>query len=106
MKIKDYCIPDRDTWIINLCVGKKVLHLGCTDWPVTDDRLERGELLHQKLAGVCDFLVGVDPDEDGIKKLMRFMPNHAFLVSKAEDMRSNAEIASTSWDVILAADVV
>lgn len=106
MKIKGHYIPDRDKWILNLCAGKKVLHLGCTDWPVTDDRLERSELLHQKLAGACALLVGVDPDEDGMSKLMRFMPHHTFHVTKAEDMRSNAEITGTSWDIILAADVV
>ena len=34
------------------------------------------------------------------------MPQHIFHVSKAEDMQSNSEITGTSWDVILAADVV
>jgi len=106
MKIKGHYIPDRDAWIMNHCAGKKVLHLGCTDWPLTKDRLESGDLLHQKLAGVCDLLVGADPDEEGITQLRRFMPQHIFHVSKAEDMQSHSEITGTSWDVILAADVV
>jgi len=106
MKIKGHYIPDRDAWIIDHCAGKKVLHLGCTDWPLTKDRLEKGELLHQKLAGVCSLLVGVDPDEEGIVALRKLMPERVFQVSKAEDMKDNAGLSGTSWDVILAADVV
>ena len=106
MKIKGCYIPDRDAWIINLCTGKKVLHLGCTDWPLTDDRLNKGDLLHQKLSGVCELLVGVDPDENGIKAMRKAMPKHVFHVSRAEDMRNISGIAEASWDIILAADVV
>lgn len=106
MKIKGHYIPDRDAWIMDRCAGKKVLHLGCTDWPLTKDRLEKGELLHQKLAGVCSLLVGVDPDEEGIAELKKLMPEHVFHDSKAENMKSNPELTGTSWDIILAADVV
>jgi len=106
MKIKGHYIPDRNAWIMDRCAGKKVLHLGCTDWPMTKDRLEKGELLHQKLAGVCSLLVGVDPDGEGVAEIRKLMPEHAFDVCKAEKMMGNAGLTGTSWDVILAADVI
>lgn len=106
MKIKGQYIPDRDEWILNRCAGKRVLHLGCTDWPLTADRLRQGDLLHQKLVRVCASVVGVDPDEGGIKELQKAMPEHSFYASKAETMQVIAEVINTPWDVILAADVV
>jgi predicted TPR repeat methyltransferase len=106
MKLKGHYLPDRDEWILNQCAGKKVLHLGCTDWPLTADRLRQGTLLHQKLVRVCASVVGVDPDEGGIKELQQAMPEHSFYASKAEEMQVIAEVTNTPWDVILAADVV
>jgi hypothetical protein len=106
MKIKGHYIPDRDKWILSQCAGKRVLHLGCTDWPLTADRLRQCNLLHQKLVRVCASVVGVDPDEGGIKELQQAMPEHSFYASKAENMQRIAEITNTPWDVILAADVI
>jgi 2-polyprenyl-3-methyl-5-hydroxy-6-metoxy-1,4-benzoquinol methylase len=106
MKIKSHYISDRDDWILNQCAGKQVLHLGCTDWPLTADRLRQGTLLHQKLVRVCASVVGIDPDEGGIKQLQQAMPKHSFYASKAEEMQVIAEVTNTHWDVILAADVV
>lgn len=106
VNISGHYIPDRDAWIMSLCAGKKVLHLGCTDWPLTKDRLEKRELLHQKLSSVCELLIGVDPDTDGIEELRRAMPEQVFHVSKAEDIGRIAEIAGAAWDIILAADVI
>lgn len=93
MKIRSHYIADRDSWIIDQCAGKTVLHLGCTDWPLTRDRLERGALLHQKLAEVCHVVVGVDPDEIGVNELAKAMSGHEFHVCKAEHMHTVPGIA-------------
>jgi hypothetical protein len=98
MKIHGHYIPDRDQWILKQCAGKRVLHLGCTDWPVTAERLKAGKLLHQKLTSVCSLVVGVDPDEEGINSRRQFMPAHAFHVSRAEQMHAIPEIASVHWE--------
>jgi 2-polyprenyl-3-methyl-5-hydroxy-6-metoxy-1,4-benzoquinol methylase len=106
MKIRPHYIPDRDQWILEHCAGKRVLHLGCTDWPVTADRLKAGKLLHQKLASICSLVVGVDPDEQGIESIRRHMPGMLFHVSTAEEMHAIPDVAGQEWDIILAADVV
>lgn len=50
----------RSTYICNLCEGKKVLHLGATDAPVTKDAIASGNLLHTYLENVCQEVIGID----------------------------------------------
>ena len=60
-------IVDRVTYIVERCRGKRVLHLGCTDWPYTESKLKDGVLLHAELNKVAKSLIGVDADEAGIE---------------------------------------
>ncbi len=59
----------RDEAIVALCKGKKVLHIGATDAPYTEPKLEAGLLLHQKIDRVADDVLGIDIDEDAIQFL-------------------------------------
>lgn len=97
-------IPNRNRWLLDQCRGKSVLHIGCSDWPLTAQRLAAGELLHSKLAGITTRLVGVDPDQAGIDTLSRLMPGHQFVCAYAEDLHT--ALPSETFDVVLAADVV
>ena len=53
-------VVDRVSYICNLCKGKKVLHLGATDAPVTKEAIVSGRLLHNFLNDVCQEVVGLD----------------------------------------------
>jgi hypothetical protein len=64
-------LVQRDDFIIQTCNGRKVFHLGATDSPMTLDKAQRGELLHQKLAPHCASLVGFDVDLAAIQLLSR-----------------------------------
>jgi 2-polyprenyl-3-methyl-5-hydroxy-6-metoxy-1,4-benzoquinol methylase len=99
-------IRDRDRWLLERCKNKRVLHLGCTDWPITEHKIKAGRLLHLRLAAEASLLVGVDPDASGIQKLSELMPGFTFVRCKAEDMRDDPQIADQQWDIILAADMV
>lgn len=99
-------INHRDEWILEQCKGKKVLHLGCTDWPMTESRIRDGILLHAKLATEASRLVGVDPDVEGIQTLSGLMPGFSFVACKAEEMQKQELVTGESWDIILAADVL
>lgn len=96
----------RDAWIVKQCQNRQVLHLGCTDWPLTEERLRSGRLLHAKLAQTCTKLVGIDSDLTGIRQLARLMPDHEFHAISGESMAENPNLAGRSFDVILAADVI
>ncbi len=59
----------RDPWIVERCKGRKVLHVGCTDYPFTAPKFANGTLLHQEMAPVAAKLVGIDLDEPSIRFL-------------------------------------
>src|SRR5216117_4121852 len=65
-RIPKRCLVDRDSTILSLCSGKRVLHLGATDAPFHKDKAVRGELLHQKLRTVAGALTGLDSDADAV----------------------------------------
>lgn len=68
-RLKRSAPVDKHALLVELCRGKRVLDLGCADYPMTRRRLERGELLFAKLAGVASDIVGVDLDRRGVQAL-------------------------------------
>jgi ubiquinone/menaquinone biosynthesis C-methylase UbiE len=52
-----------------MCAGKKVLHLGCTNYPYTKDAIDNDMLLHLQLAESAGTLVGFDFDQAGLDVL-------------------------------------
>ena len=106
MKTRPLSLIDKNSWIVSRVRGGRILHVGCTDWPLTVDRINDGRLLHSMLCKVSEQCVGVDTDEVGITQLRNLMPGREFHVLNAEQMGSVPELAGTQWDYIVAADVV
>ena len=59
----------RVDYILSHCAGKKVLHLGCTNWPYTDQALADGSLLHTRIAESASQVFGLDSDSRGLEVL-------------------------------------
>ena len=59
-------ILSRQEYILNKSQKKNVLHIGCTDFPYTEKRIIKGELLHQKITDVSNNCVGIDLSEEGV----------------------------------------
>lgn len=106
MKTKALKQIDKDQWIVERVKDMTVLHVGCTDWPLTAERLNNGRLLHQKLCKSSKRCVGIDLDGDGIRTLKNLMPSMEFHEINAEIIPQESEISKTPWDVIVAGDVV
>jgi SAM-dependent methyltransferase len=66
---KDFSVVQRTETILDLCRGKSVLHLGCTNYPYTDDAIAKDMLLHPEIEKVAGEVYGIDSDEQGIKEL-------------------------------------
>ena len=65
-----YCrVVERDTYFLDFCRRKNVLHIGCTDAPFTESKWNAGTLLHSKLDHVAQRTVGIDVDSDSVKWL-------------------------------------
>lgn len=83
--------------------GRRVLHLGCVDAGLVEDRFARGELMHQKLVKVAAELWGADIDGEGIA----FLREQGFGNLFAGDIIDGIpELESQSFDVIVASEVL
>ncbi|MFL5284163.1 MAG: glycosyltransferase [Rhodopila sp.] len=77
----------------HLCGGKRVLHIGCADWPITDPATS----LHLALEPHCVQLDGYDVHEEALAQLAPLTKGRLF---------SNfAEIAG-SYDIVLVPEVM
>lgn len=65
----DFSLVQRLEFIRASCRGKRVLHLGCTNWPYTRESIENGMLLHTELEKIAAEVVGLDADQEGINVL-------------------------------------
>jgi SAM-dependent methyltransferase len=106
MKTRALELIKKNPWIAGRVAGREVLHVGCTDWPLTADRIGSGELLHSLLCDRATRCVGVDLDAEGIAKLRELMPGREFHVLNAEQLDREPSLAASRWDFIVAGDVV
>src|SRR5215204_687912 len=89
--------------IRSICAGKKVLHLGCTNWPYTLEALEGGVLLHSDIAAVASELYGFDFDQEGIDILAS---NGITNLYQADlENLENVDLNET-FDVIIAGEMI
>ncbi|CAJ0869908.1 glycosyltransferase [Ralstonia flatus] len=76
-----------------LCAGKRVLHIGCADWPITDPKTS----LHLALEPVCAKLDGFDIHAEALEPLAPLTRGRLF--SRFEDIRDQ-------YDLVLVPEVM
>ncbi|ATY32477.1 glycosyltransferase [Sphingomonas psychrotolerans] len=77
----------------NFCEGKRVLHVGCADWPITNLKAS----LHLALEQVCAQLDGVDPHTEALDQLAPHVKGRLF---------SSLDQVSDSYDLVLVPEVM
>ena len=98
-------VTGRQALILEKCKGKCVLHLGCVDAGLLEERFKRGELMHQRLAVVASELWGLDIDENGIE----FLRSKGFDHLVCGDLCQLDKIQSLrcrEFDVVVASEVI
>lgn len=96
---------NRVDYLVGICRGKRVIHLGCTDHiPVIKPKLKRGEWLHKRITDVAEECLGVDIDEEAITYVRKLGFNNILVgdVTKGKI----PEIASQKWDLIIVGEVL
>lgn len=73
-KVETEEIKNRITYFEELCLDKKVLHFGCTDWPIFDPNNN----LHIKISKRARLLHGFDVDIEGIENLRKYVDQDYF----------------------------
>ena len=100
---KEIELVERLDFIKSACAGKKVLHLGCTNWPYTLDAIDAGMLLHDDLAGVASELYGFDFDQQGIDVLVSKGYSNLYQA----DLEKLDEVdVNEKFDVIIAGEMI
>jgi len=100
---KKFDLVQRLEFIKKICEGKKVLHLGCTDYPFTEQNIEYKALLHLELQKYAAELYGFDFDQKGIDILEKFGVKNLYRadLEKLEEVDLNE-----TFDVIIAGEMI
>lgn len=93
----------RDEFILKKCEGKRILHVGCTDYPFFEENLVEGHLLHQKIANIdMQKLIGIDIAKNDVYRMQKL--NYDVHLVNAEIMTHS--LKSDIFDIVLLADVI
>ena len=96
-------LVDRVEFIKKRCVGKKVLHLGCTNYPFTEDSIKKDMLLHHELKSVAKVLYGFDFDRTGLEILTKSGEENLYFADL--EKLENVDLDET-FDVIIAGEMI
>lgn len=92
---------ERVSFLKELCRGKRVLHLGCADWPYTRERLRTNMLVHAEIEAVATSQVGLDLSAEGIELLRQANPTWDLRVVDA-----NQFVPDFEFDIILCLELI
>ncbi len=92
----------RDDFIVKHCTNKRVLHVGCTDYPFFETAFADGHLLHDKISKVSKRVVGIDTASDDISTMLC----HGYCVRKMDAQTMSNQAWDEVFDVVLLADVI
>lgn len=100
---RDFEVVQRLEIIKEFCSGRKVLHLGCTNYPYTQEAIESDMLLHFELEKICSDLWGLDGDSTGIEILRSHGSDQIF----NGDLENLAAVPiEGTFDVIVAGEII
>jgi len=94
---------ERVPYLKELCKGKKVLHLGCTGYPFTEQIMADDRLLHFELEKIARELYGFDLDQEGIDVLEKLGTKNLYRA----DLEQLQEVAlNEKFEVIIAGEMI
>ncbi len=101
--MKDFDLVQRLDFVIDSCRDKKVLHLGCTNHPYTEEAIGSEMLLHFSLEKVCSEIYGLDYDQKGLDILAKHGSTNLYRA----DLEKLEEVELEEiFDVIIAGEII
>jgi 2-polyprenyl-3-methyl-5-hydroxy-6-metoxy-1,4-benzoquinol methylase len=98
-------VNGRWDYVLDRCRNKRVLHMGCVDTGLLEERLQRGQLMHQRMSQVAAELWGTDINVAGLETLRKHGFNHLF-AADASKIGNVSELLSANFEVIVASELV
>jgi 2-polyprenyl-3-methyl-5-hydroxy-6-metoxy-1,4-benzoquinol methylase len=96
-------IVQRVDFIKAACKDKKVLHLGCTNYPYTKEAIDTNALLHFELEKIASEVYGFDFDQAGIDILTQHGTKKLY---QADLEKLEAVDLNEKFDVIVAGEMI
>ena len=96
-------LVQRVDFIKDVCRGKKVLHLGCTNHPYTEDAIANNMLLHFDLEKIAKVIYGFDYDQAGIDLLTKAGSKQLF---KADLEHLESVPIDETFDIIIGGEMI
>lgn len=99
---------DRDSFLLDMCRGKKVLHLACAAWPATQMWCDDESLLHLRMLKVAERVAGFDWSEPGLAVLEeRGVPDlHRLNLLEPDQVRAGWSQLGFEPDLIIAGELL
>lgn len=96
-------LVQRTDYILQACEGKRVLHLGCTNWPYTQDAIDKKMLLHFDIEKRAREVYGLDFDQEGLDVLAAAGSTNLFQgdLEKLEQLEDLG-----TFDVVIAGEMI
>ena len=100
---ENFRLVQRTDFILAECAGKRVLHLGCANYPYTEESIKHNMLLHFQLEKVAAELYGLDFDKEGIEILTAHGSKNVFWadLEKLDDLELDR-----TFDIIIAGEMI
>lgn len=99
----NFDLVQRSDVILEACKGRKVLHLGCTNYPYTQEAIDNDMLLHFEMEKVADELYGLDFDQAGID----ILASHGSKNLLQGDLEKLEQLdLERTFDVIIAGEMI
>lgn len=99
-------VIDRLEIIDTLIAGKKILHVGCVDHPLTSSRLKSDRWLHGRLTKLSSQCLGIDINREGLEFLSsKFNVDNVCYVDLT-DPNLSSKITSVEWDYVVFGEIL
>ena len=85
--------------------NKKVLHLGCSDWPDTAEKTKNNTLLHQYLSQFTGEIYGIDYNPESIKIMKEGGIKNVF-VGDIYNLHNDENIINKKFDVLVISEII
>jgi SAM-dependent methyltransferase len=96
-------LVQRVAFLQELCAGRSVLHLGCTNWPYMGISSADDRFLHAALMRAAAEVWGIDADREGIEVMARDGVTNLHV----GDLEKLASVAiNRTFDVVVAGEVI
>lgn len=92
----------RDKVIVERCRSKRVLHVGCTDYPFFQKSVSEGYLLHAKVSEVASHIIGIDIASEDVATMLK----NGYDVKVIDAQNMSKHRWEDVFEVVLLADVI